>query len=207
MSTLECTTQDCRNMTSTYLCTQCTADLQAWLDKVPALIVALDVTIAKLDNVRAAGGGGGGSKPGSAAPLNLDAMQLQENLRSLGRDAKAYAHDERAAGLAWLIQDWATKAELLVSGPEQEVINHAQLKERIQEAYGQPLPPREAIDYLRIKAKFNVKMHDFKNWVKHGHLNYVLDRVTTDESARRIYYPGDIFRVAQQMRERRVKVW
>ena len=203
---LECTTEDCANHTSTYLCSQCVKDLQAWLDKVPDLIDALGVTVAKLDNVRSAGGGGGGSKPGSAAPMNIDASELRDRLCSVGKDAKAYALDERAAGLAWLIQEWATSAELMVSGPEPEVINHAQIQARIQEAYGEPLPPREAIDYLRTKAKLPVKMSDFKNWVKLGHLQYVLDHVRTDDKARRIYYPGDIFRVAQQMRERRIKV-
>lgn len=203
---LECTTQDCQNHTSTYLCTQCVADLQAWLDKVPALIDALYVTIAKLDNVRSAGGGGGGSKPGSAAPINLEASEIRARLCSVGKDAKAYAHDERAAGLAWLIQDWVVKAELMVSGPETETVNHAAIKERIKEANGEPLPPKEAIEYLRVKAKLSVKMFDFKNWVKHGHLAYVLDRVSTDDKARRIYYPGEVFRVAQQMRERRIKI-
>lgn len=200
--TLECTTQDCANMTSTYLCGRCVEDLQAWLDKVPLLVEALTVTVAKLDNVRPiGGGGGGGSKPGSAAPINLDAMQIQENLRSVGPDAKAYAHDERAAGLAWLIQDWVTKAELLVSGPEAEVINHTQIQERIKEANGELMAPREAIEYLRDKAKMTVKMADFKNWVKLGHLPYTLDA-----SDRKLYYPGDLFRVATRMRERRVKI-
>ena len=112
----ECTTTDCGNHTSEYLCTQCVSDLQAWLDKVPVLLVELPVTIAKLDNVRPAGGGGG-SKPGSAAPINLDALQLQENLRTVHRArASALAKDARAAGMAWLVKDWVTKAELLISG-------------------------------------------------------------------------------------------
>lgn len=202
---MECTTEECANHTSTYLCSQCVADLQAWLDKVPPLIEALYVTIAKLDNVRSAGGGGG-SKPGSTLPLNVDASELRARLCSVGPDAKAYALDERAAGLAWLIQEWVTTAELMVSGPEPETINHAALQDRVKEANGEPLPPKEALDYLRTKAKLTVKMYDFKNWVKHGHLSYVLDRVTTDEKARRIYYPGEVFRVAQQMRARRIKL-
>lgn len=206
MST-ECTTADCQNHTSTYLCTGCVRDLQAWLEKVPVLVHELGVTIAKLDNVRPANAGwNGGGKPGSAAPINLDALQLQENLRSVGSDAKAYALDDRAAGLAWLIQDWVSKAELLVSGPEAEFVNHAEIKERIKEANGQPIPPREAIDYLREQTRLSIKVADFKNWVKLGHLRYVLDRVPTDDKARRIYYPGDVFRVAQQMRERRIKL-
>lgn len=191
--TLECTTQDCRNMTSTYLCTQCTADLQAWLDKVPALIVALDVTIAKLDNVRAAGGGGGGSKPGSAAPLNLDAMQIQENLRSLGRDAKAYAHDERAAGLAWLIQDWATKAELLVSGPETEAINHARNRERVRNI-APPMPTRELLPWLREKAKISVTSMDIRNWARRGKLTPV------DREPQPTYHPHEVLEAWHETR-------
>ena len=145
----ECTTDDCLNHTDAYLCTACVRDLQAWLDKVPVLIAALGVTIAKLDNVRPAGGGwNSGSKPGSAAPINLDALQLQENLRSVGRNAKDYAHDERAAGLAWLIQDWVTKAELLVSGPEEPPVNHAANRERIK-GIAPPMPTRQLVPWLR----------------------------------------------------------
>jgi hypothetical protein len=204
---VECTTEDCANHTSTYLCSQCVSDLQQWLDKVPTLITELSVTVARLDQVRPANAGwNSGGVPGSAAPINLDALQLQENLRSVGNDANAYAQDERAAGLAWLIQDWVTKAELLVSGPEEETVNHAEIQERVKEANGEPVPPKEAIQYVKDKAKVAVKMADFKNWVKLGRLRYVLDRVSTDDNERRIYYPGDVFRVAQQMRERRVKI-
>jgi hypothetical protein len=168
---LECTTEDCRNHTSTYLCTQCVTDLQAWLDKIPDLIEALYVTIAKLDNVRpVGGGGGGGSKPGSAAPLNLDAMQLQANLATVGPDAKAYALDERAAGLAWIIQDWSVKAELLVSGPEAETINHAALKARVQDI-APPMPTRQLIPWLREKAGISVKGQQIRDWARRGKLS------------------------------------
>lgn len=169
---LECTTQDCQHHTSTYLCTQCVTDLQAWLDKVPALIVALDVTIAKLDNVRSAGGGGGGSKPGSTMPINMDASELKARLCSVGKDAKAYAHDERAAGLAWLIQDWATKAELMVSGPEQEAINHAKNRERIRNI-APPMPTRELLPWMRKNAKIAVTSMDIRNWARRGKLTPV----------------------------------
>jgi hypothetical protein len=167
---LECTTEECRNHSSTYLCTQCVRDLQAWLDKVPVLVAALNVTIAKLDNVRpVGGGGGGGAKPGSAAPINLDALQLQQNLRSVGRNAKDYAHDSRAAGLAWLIQDWVTKAELLVSGPEEIFINHAANRERIKDI-APPMPTRELLPWLRKKAGIVVTSKDIRNWAHRGKL-------------------------------------
>ena len=130
---MECTTEDCQNMTSTYLCTRCVGDLQAWIEQIAALLPELDVTIAKQDVTRPVGGGfGGGGKPGSAAPTNLDASQLKANLLSVHPKASAYAHDERAAGLAWLIQDWVTKAELLVSGPEAESLNHAPIQQRTE---------------------------------------------------------------------------
>lgn len=184
--TAECTTEDCRNMTSTYLCSQCVADLQAWLDKIPDLIDALYVTIAKLDNVRSAGGGGGGgSKPGSKAPINLDASELRANLMSVGMDAKAYAMDERAAGLAWLIQDWATKAELMVSGPEAETVNHARNRERIRNI-APPMPTRELLPWLRSNAKIAVTSMDIRNWARRGKL------VPVEREPQPTYHPHEV---------------
>lgn len=165
-----CTTEDCGRPTSTYLCGQCVTDLQAWLDKIPVLLSELSVTIARLDNVRpAGGGGGGGSKPGSRAPINLDALQLQENLRTVATQATAYATDPNAAGLAWLIQDWVTKAELLVSGPEVETINHARNKERVQNI-APPMPTRELLPWLRTNAKIAITSMDIRNWARRGKL-------------------------------------
>jgi hypothetical protein len=170
----ECTTTDCANHTSTYLCGRCTSDLQQWLDKVPVLIIALNVTIARLDNVRPSGGGGGGGghKPGSAAPLNLDALQLQENLRSVGMDAKAYAQDDRAAGLAWLIQDWVTKAELLVSGPDEPPVNHQANRERIKNI-APAMPTRKLVPWLRLNAQVIVTSKDIRNWAFRGKIKPV----------------------------------
>lgn len=165
---VECTSADCANWTSEYLCGQCARDLQAWLDKIPVLIAALNVTIAKLDHVRS-NGGGGGSKPGSAAPLNLDALQLQENLRTVRADAQTYAHDDRAAGLAWLIQDWVTKAELLVSGPQETPINHALNRERIRDI-APAMPTRELIPWLKTKAGIVITSMDIRNWARRGKL-------------------------------------
>lgn len=177
---------DCRNHTSTYLCTHCVTDLQAWLDKVPVLITELSVSIAKLDNVRpAGGGGGGGGKPVSAAPINLDALQLQENLRSVGRNAKDYALDSRAAGLAWLIQDWVTKAELIVSGPEETRINHTANRERVRNI-APPMPTRELLPWLRTNAKIAITSMDIRNWARRGKLH----AVTTEPQP--TYHPHEV---------------
>jgi len=170
---MECTTDDCRNMTSTYLCTQCVSDLQSWLDRIPVLLVELRVTIARQDNVRPAGGGGGGSKPGSAAPINLDALQLSENLRTVGGDANTYAHQEHAAGAAWLIQDWVTKAELLVSGPEAEHVNHAAIRAKLDQHRPDPMPTRKLIPWLKENARITVTQFDIRNWARRGKLTPV----------------------------------
>jgi len=193
---MECTTQDCNNGTSTYLCSQCVNDLQAWLDKVPDLIEALDVTIARLDCVRSAGGGGGGSKPGSKAPLNLDALQLQENLRSVGTSAKDYALDENAAGLAWLIQDWATKAELLVSGPVAEYVDLAKVRAKLEERRPDPMPTRKLIPWLRDNAKITVTQFDIRNWARRGKL------VPVERDPLPTYHPYDVLNAWHDTREK-----
>lgn len=191
---LECTTEDCANHTSTYLCSQCVADLQAWLDKIPALIGALYVTIAKLDNVRSAGGGGGGgSKPGSAAPINLEASEVKARLLGVGKDAKAYAHDERAAGLAWMIQEWATAAELLVSGPETETINHAKNRERVRNI-APPMPTKELLPWLRSNAKIAVTSMDIRNWARRGKLTPV------DREPQPTYHPHEVLEAWHETR-------
>ncbi|SDK79665.1 hypothetical protein [Arthrobacter sp. ok362] len=192
---LECTTVDCLNHTSTYLCTRCVTDLQAWLNKVPVLVTELSVTIARLDNVRPAGGGGGGGahKPGSAAPINLDALQLQENLRSVGNDAKAYAQDDRAAGLAWLIQDWVTKAELLVSGPDEPPINHAANRERVKDI-APPMPTRQLVPWLKEKAGIIINAKDIRNWAHRGKL------IPAERSSTPTYHPHEVISAWHQTR-------
>lgn len=184
---MECTTSDCANHTSTYLCTGCVRDLQAWLDKVPVLIVALNVTIAKLDNVRPAGGGGGGGghKPGSAAPINLDALQLQENLRSVGPYAAWYAKQDHAAGSAWLIQDWVTKAERLVSGPDEPPVNHQVNRERVK-GIAPAMPTRKLVPWLRENAKVIVTSKDIRNWVFRGKLK------AAEQAPQPTYHPHEV---------------
>ncbi|WP_324644169.1 hypothetical protein [Pseudarthrobacter sp. LT1] len=168
----ECT-KECQNQAHNYLCGRCVSDLQAWIDKIPVLIVELSVTIAKLDNVRPAGGGGGGGhKPGSDAPINLDALQLQENLRSVGGYAAGYASDPQAAGMAWLIQDWVTKAERMVSGPDEPPVNHQANRERVK-GIAPAMPTRQLVPWLRQNAKVVVTSMDIRNWARRGKLHAV----------------------------------
>ncbi|QDF19583.1 helix-turn-helix DNA-binding domain protein [Arthrobacter phage Kumotta] len=191
----ECTTKDCLNHTSTYLCTQCVRDLQAWLDKIPVLIATLSVTIAKLDHVRPANAGwNAGGKPGSAAPLNLDALQLQENLKTVWPDAKEYAKDSRAAGLAELIQEWVTGAELLVSGPEAEIVDHAAAKARLKDANLEPMPTRQLLPWLRENAGVRLVSQRIRDWVRDGHL-----RPHQHDGGQPAYHPAEVIDVWQRI--------
>ena len=76
------------------------------------------------------------------------------------------------------------------------------------EAKGEPLPPREAREYLAKKARVHITKKDFENWVYHRQLPYVLDHVGIGEKSkdqgRRIYFPGVVFRVYRDKTERRI---
>lgn len=169
-----CTTTDCGRPTETYLCAQCVTDLDAWIQKANEYAPELDVTIAKQDVLRKAGNtGGGGNKAGSAAPVNLDAIQLQQNLYSAGsRTAAVYAQDQFAAGIAWTIQDWVTKAERLISGPEAERVDHAAIREKVQDI-APAMTTRQLIPWLRDNAGITLKRSDINNWRMRGKLRPV----------------------------------
>ena len=68
-------------------------------------------------------------------------------------------------------------------------------------ARGEPMTPRGVREYLQRKAKVAVLRKDFENWVARGKLGYVLDRVTTDGKAQRLYYPGDVLEVHEDTRD------
>ncbi|MGN6589491.1 MAG: hypothetical protein ACTHKE_04290 [Sphingomicrobium sp.] len=169
MSLVPCTTPDCENQTATYLCHRCVADLQAWIDKVPDLLPELDVTIARLDRVTKQQGGGG-SKPGSKAPVNLDAVQMKINLQMVAGWAGYYETDEHAAGIAKTIRDWVTNAEIMISGPEEQFIDHAGNRERVRNI-APAMPTRKLVPWLKEKAGIVVTSMDIRNWARRGKLH------------------------------------
>lgn len=191
----ECTTEDCGNHTATWLCDQCVSDLQQWIDKALLIMPEMDVTIARLDVTRP-----GNSETrstnvaGSAAPANLDALQLRLNMESIGPDAKVYALDPRAAGLAWLIQDWYTKAELLVSGPEEIHVNHAANKERVANI-APPMTTRQLLPWLRTNARISITSQQIRHWAQRGHLK----PVTRDPSP--TYHPHEVIDAWNQRKD------
>ena len=185
---MTCTTERCNNPTDQYLCGQCVSDLQAWVDEAHTLAPELTVTIAKQDVLRRAGNtGGGGGKAGSAAPINLDAVQLQMNLQSVARDAATYATDQHAAGIATLIQEWCKTAERLISGPEAEQVDHEAIRQRV-ENIAPPMPTKDLRQWLRDQAQIHITSMDIRNWVRRGKLHAV------EQGTRPTYRPHEVLK-------------
>jgi len=202
-----CTAEDCRRLTTLYLCTEHIVELDGYLEDVTALIELLDGPITMTSVTKGPGQGNGSGHPGSKPPVNLDALLLRAWLATLPGRAHAEAMDNPEAGRTlYMARMWVTRARQLVWGNEAEVIDHEAIRQRIEEADVDPVPPRQAMDYIREKTKIIIKVDDFKNWVKLGHLRYVLDHVPTFDKAQKIYFPLEVFRVAQRMRDRRVKL-
>ena len=173
----ECTTKDCANPTSEYLCTQCTSDLQQWLDKIPSLVDDLAVTVARLDKITKAGmGGSGGSKPGSKAPINQDASDVRSCLMAVTLDAKGHAKDPEAATIAENIIRWVKQAELLVLGPEEPTPRpREEIREEIA-GHVEPMTAKDCAEYLTKLLGITFTSKRIRNWVERRGL----DPVETD---------------------------
>lgn len=187
----QCTTADCGMDAILYLCPQCIRDLDAWIEKCREILPELDTTIARLDNVRVGNveGGNGSKSAGSSAPLNLDAMQLKINLASLTQSAEHYAHDQFAAGIAWTIQDWYTKAELLISGPEDDKPSEGELlraAQEIREKVPEEMRVPDLIRWLKTIHQIEIKPTRIWKWAERGHIT------RTNKEGRAKYSPAAV---------------
>lgn len=161
-----CTTTDCGNETSTYLCGQCVSDLQQWLDRVTETRQMLFTTMAKLDNTgpKNSEGGGGGST-GSAMPLREGAMDLRYALAIwLGHTAKDLARDPHAGGFLEEIKTLIDKAYELVDLPPEEVIDHAAARARLQAEVPGPLRPKPLLEWLKVTHGLEIKESLLRKW-------------------------------------------
>lgn len=168
-----CTTVDCESPAELFLCGHCIHDMQETIDKIPNVLPELDASIARLDNVRQSSseGGNGSKSAGSSAPLNIDAMQLKANLSTITENAHHYAKDQHAAGIAWTIRDWYDKAELIVSGPPDDMPAPwiiAQYREKLEEHYPEALTPRECASWLRTHAGIKIAARNINDWYHRG---------------------------------------
>jgi phage FluMu protein Com len=179
------------------------------------------------------GGGGvqGSRPPGSLDAMMLQAWlgQLPQRAHAAAMDNPdagqwlymARIWVKQARDLVWGPEDKRVYGrcetgpciEPLAAGPDavsvkcptcKTVHNIAELLDKLKrKAKGEPMPPREAREFLQKEARVFILKKDFENWVQLGRLDYVLERVTTTEKARRLYYPGDVLKIYQDMRERR----
>lgn len=99
----------------------------------------------------------------------------------------------------------ATTEAQSIKCPTCGTVHHVyELLDRLRtKARGTPMPPREAREFLQEKARVFILKKDFENWVQMGKMPYVLERVTTTDKPRRMYYPGDVLKVFQDMRAKR----
>lgn len=172
---MTCSTEGCDSHAELYLCPPCIRDFQAWIDKGRLLIPELGVTIARLDNVRPSNveGGNGSKAAGSAAPLDITALTLQMDLQNdLSWDANDYAKDPWSVGEVPRVIEDIRKAELMISGPEDPLIDHEANKAKVKEI-APPMPTRQLLPWLRKNAKIAITSQHIRDWVRRGHLRPV----------------------------------
>lgn len=193
-----CTTPDCETPTQTYLCTQCVSDLQASIEYAQRLLPDLDVTIARLDVTRPGNPETRNTNvAGSAAPANMDALQIKLNIESITHTAEEYAKEDHAAGTAWIISEWCKSAEMLISGPEAETPEHpAEIIKKIK-GNTEPMTAKDCAAWLSKATGIHFTSKRIRNWVtRRG-----LQPVTTEGNPK--YLPEDVL-TAYRKRERDV---
>lgn len=250
-----CTTENCGQLTSLYLCTDCIVELDSLLQDVGPLLNFIGGAIDQTAVTRSPGASGGGGGVAKSRPaMNVDAYLLRAWLHQLpDRAYETAAENPKAGEILWMARDWVKKARDLVWGPEDTRV-YGQCEEPIEltleeamdaeegappykpcrgqlvahpddvsvkcpecntvhqvsdimdklrrKVRGEPMPPSGVRELLRAKAKAIVTKKDIENWVKRGKLGYVLDHVSSTGKDRKIYYPGDVLKVFEDMRAR-----
>lgn len=190
-----CRIEDCGQPTELFMCPLCVSSLQQYIDKIPGYLEELPTAIYKLDNVRpmATEGGNGTKSAGSKAPINLDAYQIRENLLTVNADANTYATDPFAAGVFEMIIRWVNSAELILSGPETEYVNHAEIKGKVHEA-APPMPTRQLVPWLRLHAKLSINGQNIRDWARRGKLRPVARKPSPT------YWPHEVIQAHHETR-------
>lgn len=166
----ECLTPECGTASKLYLCENCIRDLAGRLEQGKKLIPELGVTIARLDSggPRNPEGGHGTKSASSAAPLDLNALQVQMDLEE----------DTRYSAVEWASDPWTAQeverviknivtAESLISGPEEQHVDHAGNRAKVKEV-APPMIMRELLPWLRTNARMAITSQAVRNWVHRG---------------------------------------
>lgn len=173
----ECTTADCGAPSGDlYLCAACIRDLDGRLKQGLALIPEMDVTIARLDNVRVGNveGGNGSKAAGSAAPMDITALEIKMTLEEDTRyTANQYAADPWSASETPRVIENIRKAELLISGPEDDAPTQSKIqadRKALAQHFPDPMPPTECATWLRENAGIKIAARNINDWYHRGRI-------------------------------------
>lgn len=194
-----CSTTDCdTDAGDLYLCQQCISDLDQWLEKGRTIVPEMGVTIARLDNVRPTNneGNNGTKSAGSAAPLNIGALELQMSLEDdLRFTAAEYAADPYSATDAPRVIEDIKKAELLVSGPEGDAPTQDRLIRaavEIRELVPEHMSGPDLSLWLKNVHKMTVYPFLIRKWAQRGHIT------RTNSDGRPTYSPAAVLVYARK---------
>lgn len=192
-----CQTPECETPADLHLCAHCIRDLKGRLEQGIKLIPELNVTIARLDAVRPGNveGGNGSKAAGSSAPLDITALEVQMTLEEDTRyTAEQYAADPWAAEDATRVIENIQKAERMISGPEEDHIDHEANRAQI-ERIAPPMVMRELLPWLRTNAKMAITSAAIRQWVTRGLLTPAFRGTPASKGVRGIestYHPHEV---------------
>lgn len=166
----ECTSETCNNPTDLYLCNECVKVLADWINEAMVYLPELDAAIAKQTTISKPSEGGNGTKSGINPGINLDALQLKINLQSIDRTGEEYAHDEYAAGIAWMIEQWVKRVRIIVEGEAELPINREAIRDRLAAEVPAELKVKPLIQWLETVHDLTIKRSLIWKWAERGHI-------------------------------------
>lgn len=190
-----------------HLCKHCIRDLKGRLEQGIKLIPELNITIARLDAVRPGNveGGNGSKSAGSAAPLDITALDVQMTLEEDTRyTAEQYAADPWAAEDASRVIENIQHAERMISGPEEDHIDHAGNRAKVEQI-APPMTMRELLPWLRTNAKMAITSAVIRQWVSRGLLTPATRGTPATKGNRGIestYHPHEVIEASHKRNNR-----
>lgn len=167
----ECTSNDCGQDATLYICNQCIRDLQAWIDKVPDMMQELLITMGRLDKTRTAKSeGGNGLTTEPSALISDHLLELRTALRIWEhRNAEELAHDQHSGGFTDMLKRVLANAEKAIDLPEEEPKpDPEEITQQLEEHYPEALTPRECANWLRTHAGIKIAARNINDWYHRG---------------------------------------
>lgn len=184
-----CTSTDCENKTSTYLCGQCTTDLHHTLGLIPDLIPILRLITTRKEQPFT-----NRTPPtniitgGPSTPLNLSADALAQTLtEALALTANYYAQLNDAGDHKTYIEHQVTQADIMVNGEPEIQHTTAYLNYRMKQVL--PMPSKHLIPWFAETFKIRLTDTKIRKWAERG----IIIRANAP-GQHPTYHPADILR-------------